>query len=99
MENVYEFLFDRTLSQSAINRQPSDYNKTIYSPDDTIVEVPYSLNEYGYRSGPFHKDNEILILGCSQTYGSGLPNEFTWPEIFSKSVDKNILDWHILETA
>jgi hypothetical protein len=62
--------------------------KIVYSPEDTAQKVEYYVNQHGYRSTEFDKDNEVLVLGCSQTHGSGLPNEFTWPEIFSKSINK-----------
>jgi hypothetical protein len=88
MRSFYKFLFNRSLSQSAMNRPFSDLNKVIYSDDDTVVKVPYYINEHGYRSDSFNKDNEVLILGCSQTYGSGLPNEFTWSDIFCKTINK-----------
>jgi hypothetical protein len=88
MNNFNEFLFNRNLLESAMNRSPNDLNKTIYSSDDQLLEIPYYINEHGYRSEPFNKDNDILILGCSQTYGSGLPNEFTWSDIFCKSINK-----------
>jgi hypothetical protein len=88
MKNLYEFLFNRTLSQSAMNRPSSDLSKTIYSQNDIVVQVPYLINEHGYRSEPFSKDNDVLILGCSQTYGSGLPNEFTWADFFCKNINK-----------
>jgi len=66
----------------------SSFGKTIFSEKDTILDVSYYINEHGYRSESFKKNNEVLVLGCSQTYGSGLPNEFTWPEIFSNDTNK-----------
>lgn len=87
MQNFYNFLFDRTLSQSAMNRSENDLNKIIYSKDDVVMQIEYLINQHGYRSESFSKDNEILILGCSQTYGSGLPNEFTWADIFCKTTN------------
>ena len=60
----------------------------MYSDEDKIEKIPYDINDHGYRSEEFKKNNQVLVLGCSQTYGSGLPNEFTWPDIFCKSIDK-----------
>ena len=74
-----QFLLSRSLSESA---QFSVFNKTIYSDTDIVEKISYTMNSHGYRSPEFNKNNEVLILGCSQTYGSGIPNEFTWPDFF-----------------
>jgi hypothetical protein len=84
--NELQFLLFRSLSDSA-RRSLNDFNKTIYSNEDIAEKISYDINSNGYRSEEFHKDNEVLILGCSQTYGSGIPNEFTWPNIFCKSTN------------
>jgi hypothetical protein len=80
-------LIYRSLSQAS-RRSPNDYGKTVYDHQDITEKVSYDINSHGYRSAEFDKNNEILVLGCSQTYGSGMPEEFTWPSIFSKSIDK-----------
>jgi hypothetical protein len=81
------FLFYRSLSQAS-RRSISDFSKTVYSNEDVVQQVDYEINSHGYRSPEFDKNNEILVLGCSHTYGSGMPNEFTWPDIFSNSIGK-----------
>ena len=45
-----------------------------YSPD----LYTYDLNTHGYRSIEFSNDVEILTVGCSFTFGTGLPFEYTW---------------------
>ena len=77
----------RNLAQMS-RRQLEVCNTTIKNPDDVQEKIEYNINEHGYRSDDFDKNNEVLVLGCSQTYGSGMPNEFTWPEIFSNSINK-----------
>lgn len=86
MDSLY-FLIYRSLSQAS-RRSTDDYNNTIYSNEDIIEKVPYYINSHGYRSKEFDKNDEILVLGCSQTYGSGMFDEFTWPSIFSSSIEK-----------
>ena len=81
------FLFDRTLIEISHN----DWIKLgeiCYNSLDVHHQVEYYTNNHGYRSSEFDKDNEVLVLGCSQTFGSGMPNEFTWPEIFCSNIDK-----------
>jgi hypothetical protein len=72
-----------------MSRRPEEARgSTINIVDDVEEKIEYKINEHGYRSENFNKNNEVLVLGCSQTYGSGMPNEFTWPEIFSNSINK-----------
>jgi hypothetical protein len=79
--------FYRSLA-NAKNTPSHLYGTKINSPQDIVKKVEYSINEYGYRSDKFDKNNEVLVLGCSNTYGCGMPNKFTWPEIFSNSINK-----------
>lgn len=45
--------------------------------------VEYNLNKYGFRSPEFINNVDLLTLGCSNTWGYGLPKELTWPYILS----------------
>ena len=42
--------------------------------------ITYARNEYGYRCPSFQhvKRNQPLFIGCSITFGTGLPMEETW---------------------
>lgn len=68
-----------------LNRVPS----THLMPQDLLMDIEYSDNSHGYRSDEFIKKEELLILGCSQTYGHGMINEFTWPYLLSKKLNMN----------
>jgi hypothetical protein len=81
------FLFYRNLAQAS-RRAVTDFGKTVYHNEDIVEKISYDINSHGYRSTEFNKNNEILVLGCSHTYGCGMHNEFTWPEIFSNSINK-----------
>lgn len=59
--------------------------KNFYNDD---LKVEYVYNSYGYRSEEFKSDNEILVLGCSQTFGVGLPQIYTWSNILSNFLEK-----------
>lgn len=54
-------------------------------------EIRYSINEFGYRSfDEFQKNVDLLALGCSNTWGHGLPIESTWPEMLRSENIKTI---------
>jgi hypothetical protein len=62
---------------------------SLYHEEYANRALAYELNNLGYR-GRYDIDGteDILILGCSQTYGTGLPLEFTWGDIFSNRLNK-----------
>lgn len=51
----------------------------------------YKTNSYGYRCPEFKKLQEggknIVVLGCSHTFGEGLEEEEIWVNILSKSLE------------
>jgi|688.fasta_scaffold05363_6 hypothetical protein len=54
-------------------------------------EINYNINEFGYRSfDEFQKNVDLLALGCSNTWGHGLPIESTWPEMLRSENIKTI---------
>ena len=66
-------------------------------PDDVI----YKFNSYGYRCPEFDIDADIRIItmGCSWTFGTGLPYEKTWSYIFSRKIadtfNKSTVNWNM----
>lgn len=51
----------------------------------------YQFNEFGYRGKNFKETPaDILASGCSQTWGSGVPNGYLWPEILEKNINLNV---------
>jgi hypothetical protein len=78
-EKEIDKLINRSLKDMSSHALPL---KNMYS-----VEINYNLNSHGYRCNEFN-NQEILVLGCSQTFGSGMPNDFTWPEIFCNKINK-----------
>jgi hypothetical protein len=39
----------------------------------------YSRNSFGFRCSEFSGNADLVVLGCSHTYGVGMPIEYTWP--------------------
>jgi hypothetical protein len=56
-------------------------------------QVVYKLNKQGFRSENFEplnsKNLNILISGCSVTFGQGVFQEHSWPELFSKTLSQS----------
>lgn len=51
-----------------------------YTNPTSVVNVGYKLNSLGYRCDEFNLPSElpIVFMGCSHTFGLGLPLEDTW---------------------
>lgn len=47
----------------------------------------YKFNSHGFRCDEFSDKPSIVFLGCSHTFGVGLPIYETWPYIVSKSLN------------
>lgn len=45
------------------------------------------FNEHGYRSNSFDSKTEMLVTGCSHTFGSGIKTEHRWGDILSKKLN------------
>jgi hypothetical protein len=55
---------------------------------DKIMPVEYKINKHGYRGEDFLKPESVLVLGCSQTFGYGMIEDFIWPNIFCNKINK-----------
>lgn len=60
--------------------------------DNIIVdpETEYSLNNLGYRDIDWIGKAEILAVGCSNTWGFGVPVDERWTNILGKKINKEI---------
>lgn len=59
----------------------------VFTEDKDICEIQYSLNDLGYRSKEFDGSSDIVFLGCSLTYGQGLPEENIWPTVLANKLN------------
>lgn len=89
--NPYPELFYRNIHELNFFGPENDISFTVnqifFQPQDVVVPVEYITNKYKYRSNDFTGKEEILVLGCSHTFGHGMLNEFTWPYILSKKLN------------
>jgi hypothetical protein len=52
-----------------------------------FIDIEYTHNKFNYRGDGFEKNNKMLSLGCSNTYGSGLPYESVWPSLLANKLN------------
>ena len=45
------------------------------------ADFGYQHNEWGFRSGPIVRDCDVAFYGCSQTYGTGVPESTRWSNL------------------
>jgi hypothetical protein len=66
-------------------------NFALPNKEADCINIEYKLNSQGYRCNDF-ENQEILILGCSQTEGHGLPINLTWPYLISKKMNQDYIN-------
>jgi hypothetical protein len=52
--------------------------------------VSFSIDRYGFRETSALEEARIFVLGDSFTYGWGLDQEQTWPELIEKSLEQPV---------
>lgn len=61
-----------------------------------IVHLRYRYNDFGYRRCTadkiVRKENSILTLGCSDTFGAGNFEDKVWPYLVSKALNKPVFN-------
>ena len=68
-------------------RPPVDHGQEPFVYNGTSM----NSNSYDFRGPELSKDNELLILGCSFTYGAGIDESsinLTWPHVLSNKTNK-----------
>lgn len=81
---------NRTYTWFSTDSYPTYHENTLNRLDELQKynwvgsHITYTFNSYGFRSEEFTDDPTIIFLGCSNTFGTGLSAEHTWPQIVSK---------------
>ena len=61
---------------------------------DKVVLPTYTLNQFGYRCNEFNtRDNRIVTLGCSDTFGAYQYQERTWPYLLADNLNTKV--WNL----
>jgi hypothetical protein len=50
-------------------------------------QFTYKFNSYGFRCEEFDNKPTMMTLGCSNTFGTGLPVDKIWPELLAKDLN------------
>lgn len=66
--------------------RPIDLEYYPNNPDRKL----FDLNSKGYRTKEFIANEDLLALGCSQTFGWGVEKEQSWPEIISNKFNISV---------
>jgi hypothetical protein len=77
LDSLYCFENAMSINKVIVNKYTEYYSPDLYN---------YEYNNYGYRSIDFSEDIDILTVGCSFTFGSGLPFEYTWSQQLQKKI-------------
>ena len=56
-------------------------------------KITYNLNNYGFRTSEFAETENFIALGCSFTFGVGLPEEEIWTSLLSNQL--NLPNWNL----
>jgi hypothetical protein len=66
----------------------------------TKHSISYDIDQNGFRNPP-HSDisESFLTLGCSYTFGTGLPPEMVWPAQLSKLIDMPVYNCGLAGTS
>lgn len=82
-------LKDAIFSRSQLE-MPTPANKSIANNLlDLGDTISYNLNNYKFRGPNYVAGVDLLLAGCSFTYGVGVPLDGTWPDLLSKSSGKS----------
>lgn len=61
--------------------------------DEDTKDFDYTLNSDLFRDKHFstlsNENYNVVALGCSYTFGFGIPEQYTWPKILEESIKKN----------
>ena len=78
-------------TENAVRREILKENG--WYPLHSTEQFNYTLNNYGFRTHEFPTQKEpdsIITLGCSLTMGIGIPNEYVWPVLLEKDLNRKV---------
>jgi hypothetical protein len=86
-EDYVEFLLNNSLGFPLKNYKSLGFSRGGGMID---TQTEYSYNNFGYRDKYWKGNSEILALGCSNTFGSGVPVKGRWTNILGSMMNQEI---------
>lgn len=86
-EDYIKFLFKNELGTEQCKMHTMGLSRNKIFVD---VNTEYKNNSFGYRGEDWEGSPDILTLGCSNTYGVGVPITGNWPSILSKISNRDV---------
>jgi hypothetical protein len=83
---MIEYLDPGDISKLFINSFIEIEPATARSEKD-FVDIEYKHNKFNFRGDGFEENTKMLSIGCSNTYGSGLPYENIWPSLLANKLN------------
>ena len=69
-----------------------DLNQNHYFYNGETIDIEYRFNNIGFRGPDVTGDEDFIAIGCSQTFGYSLPEEFTWPAQIAKLLGEPVVN-------
>lgn len=71
-----------------------------WMPDDIKPKFDtyndYTLNSYNCRGPEFKEEVDFIFVGCSQTFGVGVPDDGVWPKFVADSLNASYVNLSML---
>lgn len=104
----YNLTIDVNVNNNSDNNMPSHTNVVkknidseaqerckklnIYKLAGKEIQIRYRYNQIGYRGENVLGTEKFIAIGCSQTFGSSLEEEFTWPAQLEKILGSRVVN-------
>jgi hypothetical protein len=87
-----DYLFNGELEWENTPKSKKEFG--FHGMNSTILDLKteYSYNSFGYRCKEWNKKAEILAIGCSNTFGVGVPVSGRWTNILEEIIKKEIIN-------
>lgn len=83
--------FNTVEPNRGISKNDNGYYRVFSDRDfEEPGKVDYKFNSYGIRSKEFDVDHELVVAGCSFTYGTGIPEDARWADILAKKLNVSV---------
>jgi hypothetical protein len=86
--NTKEIGFYSPHSPSAIAKEWNNKDSFVGTVDE---ENTYNINEFGFR-GKAYEGADVLGVGCSITFGVGVPEDGRWTNFLSNRINKDVVN-------